>query len=368
MNSKIIFVNATSATVGGSLTILNQFVNNAIEYKNKNKIFYVFVPENCRLKSYDNLFIIPIKAKKYLDRINWDVFGIRKWAKKNKIRPNLIISLQNTAVRFKNVKQIIYLHQPLPYSKESSWNLFKKDERKMWFYKYIYKMVIDLSIDKDDYIIVQTSWMKEALIKDNRYKEENIVVLKPTINTIDIKNIKEINKKDNKKYFFYPAANYKYKNHLIIIEAIKIIKNTKCELLNNIKVVFTLDENSDIYSKVKSNGLEKNFCFLGKISYETVLRYYKTCNIILFPSYIETFGLPLIEAASFGKKIIVSDCHYSKEVLSGYELAKFIRFNNPVEWANEIIESIGVYKEKPMQTTNENGWKRLFDLIDKIIN
>jgi len=38
----------------------------------------------------------------------------------------------------------------------------------------------------------------------------------------------------------------------------------------------------------------------------------------LFPSYIETFGLPLIEAAAFGLPIGVANEAYAHEVLKGY--------------------------------------------------
>ena len=53
----------------------------------------------------------------------------------------------------------------MPYSEYSKWNLFKSDERKLWFYTNVYKHLIHNSIKKDMYISVQTNWMKEALIE-----------------------------------------------------------------------------------------------------------------------------------------------------------------------------------------------------------
>lgn len=79
--SKIIFVNATACTSGGVLTILNQFIENIKIYDRKN-VYYIFSTKNIYV-NLDNINIITnIKGKKYLDRIKWDLFGIKGWAKK----------------------------------------------------------------------------------------------------------------------------------------------------------------------------------------------------------------------------------------------------------------------------------------------
>jgi glycosyltransferase involved in cell wall biosynthesis len=363
---KVIFVNATSATKGGSLTILKQFIDN-IEIKEEiKKIYYVFVPINTKLTSFESVNIIPIKAKGYIERIKWDLNGMMDWSKKNVIFPDLIISLQNTGVRFGKVPQLIYLHQPIPYSNESSWDLFKKDERKLWFYKYIYKLWIDFTVRKEHYIVVQTNWMKEALI-ENGYSEQKILISHPNIKEINIDLISKFKKNNGVSTFFYPAADYKYKNHIVIIEAIKEIKNLYPNIIKKIKVIFTLDQQSPIYNRVVNAGILETVEFIGHIEYDEALKHYKSSDVILFPSYIETFGLPLIEASSFGKKIIVADCNYSKEVIGDYPLATFVDHRDKNIWAKVIIDSIKPYIEKPKLSDNKNGWKKVFNLIEQLI-
>lgn len=363
---KKILVNATSATIGGSFTILNQFIKNINNDIDKNKVYYIFVPVTSKLKSFDNIVIVPVKAKKYFDRIKWDLVGIKKWCKDNAIKPNLIISLQNTAVLFNNIPQVIYLHQPLPYAKESSWNFFKKDERKMWFYKYVYKIWIDFTIKKNHYIVVQTEWMKDAIIKSG-YSKEKVIVSKPEIDNIEVDKIKCINKY-NEKFLFYPAADYKYKNHDVIVEAVKKLSISNGELMKDLRILFTLNKNSKIYSKIVNYGLEKNIKFLGNLKYEEVLRYYKSSDVILFPSYIETFGLPLIEGSYFGKKILVSDCKYSREVLEGYKMSEFIEYNKIEAWSEAIKKSLESYDLLPMIKNEVNGWNEFFELINRVLN
>ncbi|MFT8342187.1 MAG: glycosyltransferase [Clostridium beijerinckii] len=363
--NRIILVNATSATIGGSLTILNQFIENLDSNLDKNKKYYIFVPVTSNFKSSNNVVIVPIKAKKYFDRIKWDLYGIRKWCRTRNIKPNLIVSLQNTASLFGNVPQIIYLHQPLPYAKESSWSLLKRDERKLWFYKYVYKIWINCTIKKSHYIIVQTKWMKDSVIKSG-YSKKRIIVCKPEINNIEIDNIQCVDK-GNKKFLFYPAADYKYKNHNVIIEAVKELSISNDECIKDLRIFFTLNKNSRIYDKIVNYGLEENIKFLGTLKYEEVLSYYKSSDVILFPSYIETFGLPLIEASCFGKKILVSNCNYAKEVLNGYSIVNYIKYDDVSAWRQAIVESMEAYKEKPNICSNNDGWKQIFNLIEKLL-
>lgn len=356
---KIIFVNATACTSGGVLTILNQFIDNIKIYDKKN-IYYIFSTKHIDTNFKNINIITNIKGKKYLDRIKWDLFGIMKWAKNNEINPDIVISLQNTGVRFKGKKQIVYLHQCLPYSQESKWSLFRRDEIKLWFYKHIFKIWIHTSISKENFIVVQNNWMKRKLLNYG-YKEKNIIIASPDIKDIDISKVNENNINDKINYF-YPAADYKYKNHEVLLKAIRELKNNYIDELNNINFIFTIDKNSNVCKLARELEVEKYINFLGNISYEDVLLNYKSCHVVLFPSYIETVGLPLVEAAYFGKKILVSDCEYSRETLGEYQLATFIDYKDYKMWADEIRNSLTVYNEIPSKLYKETSWKNMFDI------
>lgn len=77
--SKIVFVNATAATEGGALTILKQFLEGISKYSSNNIIYYVFCSlEELKIYESENVKIINnIKGKKWLDRIKWDLYGLK---------------------------------------------------------------------------------------------------------------------------------------------------------------------------------------------------------------------------------------------------------------------------------------------------
>lgn len=94
------------------------------------------------------------------------------------------------------------------------------------------------------------------------------------------------------------------------------------------------------------NNLSTNVKLIGRIDPESIKNKYLQANCILFPSYIETFGLPLIEAAELNLPIIASNIDYAKEVLKGYNKVYYADYKNPIEWANKmekmLIDSINL--------------------------
>ena len=58
---------------------------------------------------------------------------------------------------------------------------------------------------------------------------------------------------------------------------------------------------------IDKNGLQNQVFLTGKVSDEGKQYYMKNCAAFLFPSIREGFGLPPIEAMSFGKPVFLSD-------------------------------------------------------------
>ena len=174
--------------------------------------------------------------------------------------------------------------------------------------------------------------MVDLVINKTGIDREKITIEKPKINIVinhyfDLNNMK-------KPTFFYPAGPMEYKNHKTIVEAIDIL----CKKNPNINIVFTLSGNENklirkLYTYVSKNNLP--ISFVGELSQEEVYDYY-TKSILLFASYIETFGLPMLEARVHKTPIIASDCAFSHEILDNY---KDVTFFNPHS-TNDLVRAI----------------------------
>jgi glycosyltransferase involved in cell wall biosynthesis len=111
------------------------------------------------------------------------------------------------------------------------------------------------------------------------------------------------------------------------------------------------------------------FEFVGNLDFERVLQYYKSCDLLVFPSFLESFGLPLVEAAKFGKKILAADLDYAREVLAGYDGVIYLPIHNPDAWGDAIYKC----SEKQEKFNSwepkfaKNSWGKFFELVENFI-
>ncbi|MCB2289987.1 glycosyltransferase [Clostridium sp. CS001] len=367
---KAIIVNSTFATKGGARTILDQFIKNASKYNNTKIPIFIFVPNNYKKESLNNIFTINMNYKGWLKRFYWETFGLNTWITKQHIEPILYISLQNNGLfykkKIKNIRQIIYYHQGIPFDNSIKWSFFKKTESRMWIYRYIYPLFIRASARKNkDIFIVQTNWMKDEMKKHRLFKKINIQIYKPDLPQCKLKEKYSFKKKD-KYVLFYPAFDYKYKNHILLVNLIKEIENRNSILCNKIEIVVTLDNDSTSFEFVKENSFEDYFNFVGSLTNEEVFEMYYKADALIFPSLLESFGLPLLEAAQIGLPILSINKSYAREVLYGYDGVFFANMNKVSDWVDKLEDMISIKKiYENFSPKYDSGWKEFFNLINE---
>jgi len=341
-----IIVNATALDKSGALSILRQFVDNI---PNDNHRWLIFISDKITLSTNNkNVRLESISGVKSMPkRFWWDIIGLRKWLKDYNINPVAAISLQNTGFKVgKSVPSFIYYHQPLPFF-NISWNPLKKTERSFWFYKYIYPFFVSLFLTKSTRIFVQLDFIRKEFARHFHHPENIIDVFSPSIVKPSTCHSKE--DKSDALTIFYPAMGYFYKNHRVIVDALELTNQ-------NIEVYFTTDKPTD-YKQ------DNRIHWIGQVSYDQVCQMYDNCDAVVFPSYIETYGLPLVEAAMTGVPIIASDLPYAREVLNGYEGVTFVEYDNSKAWAKAINSLDKGIRYKPLDISNRAGWPELFQKI-----
>lgn len=348
MNVLIFDVPAES---GGALSVLTDFYDEVKNHKDKT-ITWTFILSKPEFQETDNIKILrfPWIKKSWLHRFYFDQVIAPKLVKK--LHTNKIFSLQNVIIPRTNVEQIVYVHQSLPFVDYK----FKFTENKLfWVNQNIISKKIYKGIRNAKKVIVQTDWFKQACIEKTGVIAEKIEVVSPQINV----NVKKYFSADSNTLstFFYPSSAESYKNHKVIVEACNILKSQN---VVNFKVLFTLNgyENnyiSELKKKIEEKGLP--IVFIGHNSRGTVFDYY-TESVLLFPSYIETFGLPMLEAKLHGDLIFASDNPFSHEILDDYNNSYFFDSFNGDELAALMLKSINgeiAYHEIGKTTDLENA-------------
>lgn len=357
MNIMVFDVPAES---GGALTVLNDFYNEVKYYKDRD-INWIFVVSKPELQQTDNIKVLRFSwiKKSWFHRLYFDNFIAPKLIKKYNV--DKVFSLQNVVMPYTKVSQILYVHNSLPFI---DYRFAFRENKKLWIYQNIIGKNIISSIKKADKVIVQTKWMKKACMDKANVEREKIDVVYPKIST-NIDSSFEANA-TSLKTFFYPANGMYYKNHRLIVEACKELKKQN---IDDYKVLFTLKGNENdhikkLYRQVIENKLPIEF--LGRISRQKVFELYAK-SILIFPSYIETFGLPMLEAKLHRGIILASDCPFSHEILDGYKNAYFF---DPFNYINLSKKMFNVLQKRTYCDVSGNIDYNIFSndsVIQKLI-
>ncbi len=361
-----IVVSAASLRMGGAVTIYNQFISHLREEIDDNR-YFIFVnrvlqqPEIAGVQYY--VPDIESRAKR-----SWfDNQGCREILEKEGFTPDAVISLQNTAVRcLHGLPQLVYYHQPLPFFKRE-WNPFKREDLEKFLYKHFYLYFVRKSIDKNVQFVVQTEFLKRGLVKRLGISEARVHVSFPDVELPDVHNIESFPFPKEYCNMIFPSLYSPHKSHIVLLKALSLLK--KKGELGNVRLYFTVskEEAPVLRNYVERNDIGQYVVFLGRLPYQTTLTLYNSADALLFPSTIETLGLPLIEAASFGLRIVAPDVEYAREVLEGYEGVQYAKADDAEAWSEAIQAIMGGGKNGIYDISSEEA-KRLEGVLRLDLN
>ena len=336
---------------GGLFTILDNCLQKISEYsENKNLKIIALVQDKSKF-NYPNIDYLEFpKAKKsWFLRLYYEYSYFNRLSKK--IKPDIWFSLHDVTPKVVAKKQFVYFHHP---------TLFYKSTLNDWIFDYkiglfsiLYKYLFQINIKKNNAVFVQQNWIKKEI--ENLFYIDNVRIANPE--NISVKNLVEIILDTNKIHFFYPSFSRSFKNFELIGEAVLLLTNT---IKSKIKIHITIDKNDNKYSKyiVEKYDLE---CinYIGRISRTEVFGYYKKMDCLLFPSKLETWGLPISEAKCFDKSILAAYLPYAKETVGNCEKVSFFDIENPKELAQMITDFVN-------GTIQFQGNKDIFDKSDQL--
>lgn len=272
-----------------------------------------------------------------------------------------MFSLQNTVVPFAGIEQVLYVHQSLPFVEHK---FPFRVNRKFWLYQNVIGRLILYSIRKAKTVIVQTDWLRDICASKAGVSATKIKVIPPNVE-VEIRS-KFSSTPEALSTFFYPASALTYKNHSLIVQATqKLIEQG----FTDFRVIFTLNgeesvESKELLSIVQDKQLPIEF--RGPLSRETVFDLYGR-SVLLFPSFIETFGLPMLEARLHETIVIASNCPFSREVLSEYRNAYFFDPFDSRQLAEHMMDlltgMIGYNEVGSERTTLKKATKKISNVV-----
>ena len=199
----------------------------------------------------------------------------------------------------------VYMHNPYIVM---DWTELFSCSHKLIFKYLLQKLYFKYFIRNVDLVICQTESMQLKLEKLISNKKVLIIPF------YDRKNKKYVKSKKSKFDLCYTSLCHAHKNHSNLFKAFKILSDKKIK----INVALTIDQKGEkflpIIDEINNEGYVQiqNFGLIDKKSIDMV---YNCSRALIFPSFQETLGLPLIEAADAKLYILASDLPYVYDIV-----------------------------------------------------
>ena len=369
LKKKIIIISGINFFEGGPLHILKdnlKYANDCLSFDYE----IIALVHKINLFNYSEFnkvsFIeFPKSRKSYLIRLYYEYYYFKKLSQK--LKPYLWFSLHDITPNVNAEIRAVYCHNPTPFKTKSIKDLFF--QHTIFFFSFFYKLIYRINIKKNDFVIVQQVWLKNEFINSFDLDINSLLVCYPDFKKKISTCLNENNEKKGIKtnfIFFYPALSRPFKNFEVIGEALKILEKSE---ITSLQVLITINGNENNYSKYIFNKYKhlKNLKFLGMLSFEEVNELYKVSDALLFPSTIETWGLPISEFKTFNKPIILSRLPYAFETIGQYDKALFFDPLNARELAEKmssLINGNSVFDTtSPINEEILRGWDDLYNKI-----
>lgn len=204
-----------------------------------------------------------------------------------------------------------------------------------WFKYAIYLLISRWAVVSSAKIIAPSLWTKKELIKQYHLPAEKIVVTYEGAdkkfarrNTQDVIRKALIKYKIKKPFVIYTGSLYPHKNIKRLIEAVKLLK---------LPLVVVCARNvffDRLYQEVKQLGAEKYVNLAGFVPDEELAVLYSEASAFVFPSLIEGFGLPGLEAMAVGLPVVAANSSCLPEIYGEAAL-----YFNPLDY-REMAEKI----------------------------
>lgn len=362
MNRKKIVVSAINITEGGTLSILKDCLAYLSGGPSEEYDIISLVHKKDLLNIPDiTYYEFPDSKKSWPKRLYYEYLYFNRLSRK--IRPYLWLSLHDITPNVTADVRAVYCHNPSFLYKKFHflWAVFQPV---FFLYTWAYKYLYGVNIRKNDYVIVQQNCMRREF--ERLFSIKNVIIAHPEIK---LPLVSPATTKDSGRYdFFYPSFPRVFKNIEVICEAAQDLYDKG---MSNFNVILTINGTETRYSRYIYNRYKRNPCirFVGRQSRENIIEFYKTADCMIFPSKLESWGVPITEFKAFKKPILAADLEYAHETVGDYDKVKFFDPDNAAELSylmQEFMKNRLAFKAvkagyiKPPFASN---WKELFDIL-----
>lgn len=91
-------------------------------------------------------------------------------------------------------------------------------------------------------------------------------------------------------------------------------------------------------------GIAKDVVWVGGVPLEETVNFYRSCDVFAYPSFNETFGLPILEAMASGAPVVTSNVSSMPEIAG--DAAVLVDPHDPESIADALVRACGPVRDE----------------------
>jgi len=214
-----------------------------------------------------------------------------------------------------------------------------------------YQGVLYFGLTKCKHIISVSKTTKEELISHFRINPGKIHITYEGIDTSFLSDTGKI-KSPQTPYFLYVGNAYPHKNLSLLLDAFSLIDDS---VQKTTKLIF-VGSDDVFYQRVLQQArrlhIEHRVELRSGVTDEELKILYQQAIALLFPSLMEGFGLPALEALVCACPVVVSDIPIFRELLPSS--VKRLPPTDPSVWANEMTKMRRTSSDRKRDTPKDS--------------
>lgn len=364
---KHVVLSAINVHIGGTLTIVRDFLQAVSRTEAFRRRAYDIVLFCHRSADYADLATegvtlieLPHSRRHWMLRLFFEYVWFRRWSRHRRI--DVWLSLHDMSPNVRARRRFVYCHNPAPfYTGPTVWRWDVKFELFRRFYKWLYAV----NLHGNEAVIVQQEWMRQVFVNRLGTDPARTIVARPVTRDLADRQTPAAPPARGETRLVFPAVPRAFKNFDVLLLAMRRLEGRP------VRLILTLSGKENRLSRAlkwRCRNLP-NVDFIGFVPQKELFRLYAEVDAMVFPSLLESWGLPLSEFQSFQKPIFAADRPYAREALSGYGHAAFFDPENPEALAEMLGRFIST-REVPREISETKheapyaaNWEDLLGLL-----